>query len=278
MPTTEYVTPSVTNGSTTAAPDFLNSTFYSFAILPDKAGVPRPSTGCVYAVGCTADDVWCLTLWLLDSHDWKANGVGIPSIPWLLDRLLPQLCKWMVQAFKGENTQRREFPESLSLLPIEKYALLYQELKMKYKQLVKVWPEVTDPEKFVFEDVAIATYLMVLWAGDGTITSRENRRECFVDLGCGNGLLVHILTREGYPGRGIDLRKRKIWDMYCADTRLEVCKHYQKLSGIHKSHMLFISPLPVSPEGTIGLLSVCPSDPPVVFQTFFSPPPYPLTC
>uniref|UniRef100_UPI00358FE819 probable tRNA (uracil-O(2)-)-methyltransferase n=1 Tax=Myxine glutinosa TaxID=7769 RepID=UPI00358FE819 len=204
--------------------DFPNSTCYSFAVLPDKSGVPRPSPGCVYAVGCTADDnIWCLTLWLLDSHDWKANGVGVPSVPWLLDRLLPQLCKWMVQAHKGENRQRREFPESLSLLPIEKYALLYQELKMKYKQLVKVWPEVTDPEKFVFEDVAIATYLMVLWAGDSTTTSRENRRECFVDLGCGNGLLVHILTREGYPGRGIDLRKRKIWDMYGADTRLEEC-------------------------------------------------------
>lgn len=25
----------------------------------------------------------------------------------------------------------------------------------------QVWPEVTDPEKFVFEDVAIATYLLV---------------------------------------------------------------------------------------------------------------------
>lgn len=26
---------------------------------------------------------------------------------------------------------------------------------------LKVWPEVTDPEKFVYEDVAIATYLLV---------------------------------------------------------------------------------------------------------------------
>lgn len=25
----------------------------------------------------------------------------------------------------------------------------------------QVWPEVTDPEKFVYEDVAIATYLLV---------------------------------------------------------------------------------------------------------------------
>lgn len=27
--------------------------------------------------------------------------------------------------------------------------------------LFQVWPEVTDPEKFVYEDVAIATYLLV---------------------------------------------------------------------------------------------------------------------
>ena len=27
--------------------------------------------------------------------------------------------------------------------------------------ILQVWPEVTDPEKFVYEDVAIATYLLV---------------------------------------------------------------------------------------------------------------------
>ncbi|KAG2465898.1 TRM44 methyltransferase, partial [Polypterus senegalus] len=62
--------------------------------------------------------------------------------------------------------------------------------------LTEVWPEVTDPEKFVYEDVAIATYLLVMW--------EEERKEkgliekqSFVDLGCGNGLLVHILSNEG---------------------------------------------------------------------------------
>lgn len=32
--------------------------------------------------------------------------------------------------------------------------------------IFQVWPEVTDPEKFVFEDVAIATYLLVGWTTD----------------------------------------------------------------------------------------------------------------
>jgi SAM-dependent methyltransferase len=34
----------------------------------------------------------------------------------------------------------------------------------------------------------------------------------FVDIGCGNGLLVYLLSLEGYTGYGIDLTKRKIWD------------------------------------------------------------------
>ena len=33
------------------------------------------------------------------------------------------------------------------------------------------------------------------------------REQTFVDLGCGNGFLVHILTSEGYRGYGIDLNE-----------------------------------------------------------------------
>lgn len=38
---------------------------------------------------------------------------------------------------------------------------LWDELNSLAPSFLKVWPEVTDPEKFVFEDVAIATYLLV---------------------------------------------------------------------------------------------------------------------
>ncbi|KAB1282913.1 putative tRNA -methyltransferase [Camelus dromedarius] len=74
-----------------------------------------------------------------------------------------------------------------------KYSKAYQELKEKYKGMVKVWPEVTDPEKFVYEDVAIAAYLLILWEEERAergLTAKQS----FVDLGCGNGLLVHILS------------------------------------------------------------------------------------
>ena len=61
---------------------------------------------------------------------------------------------------------------------------------------IQRWPEQTDPRKFVFEDVAIAAYLMVLWEEEQRVTG-SNRKQTFVDLGCGNGLLVHILAKEG---------------------------------------------------------------------------------
>ncbi|CAG9783930.1 unnamed protein product, partial [Diatraea saccharalis] len=79
------------------------------------------------------------------------------------------------------------------------------------------WPEGTDPYKFVYEDVAIATYLLLLWENDIENTPKKT----FVDLGCGNGLLVYILTNEGHNGVGIDVRKRKIWDFYPKNVNLE---------------------------------------------------------
>uniref|UniRef100_A0A3B4BG49 tRNA (uracil-O(2)-)-methyltransferase n=1 Tax=Periophthalmus magnuspinnatus TaxID=409849 RepID=A0A3B4BG49_9GOBI len=155
-----------------------------------------------------------LELHVLSPGEWFSDGIAYPKLPWLHSDLLPKLVRWTTEC------KSSEFKSTLSLLPVEKYSLMYQRLKDKYKAMVKVWPEVTDPEKFVYEDVAIATYLLVLWS--------EERREsdlsdpqAFVDLGCGNGLLVHILTNEGHPGKGIDIRRRKIWDMYGPQTVLE---------------------------------------------------------
>lgn len=51
-----------------------------------------------------------------------------------------------------------------------------------------------------------------------------------MDLGCGNGLLVYILAKEGHPGVGIDVRKRQIWDMFGSDIKLEVSEGF-KISG-----------------------------------------------
>ena len=66
-------------------------------------------------------------------------------------------------------------------------------MKDRYgKKLAADWPEVTDPQKFVFEDIAIAAYLLTLFEqihGSSSVT--------FLDIGCGNGLLVYLLTQAG---------------------------------------------------------------------------------
>jgi tRNASer (uridine44-2'-O)-methyltransferase len=44
-------------------------------------------------------------------------------------------------------------------------------------------------------------------------------------LSCGNGLLTHILTAEGYDGKGIDLRARTSWSHYPQTTQNNLHVH-----------------------------------------------------
>ncbi|WPK26206.1 hypothetical protein PUMCH_003554 [Australozyma saopauloensis] len=88
----------------------------------------------------------------------------------------------------------------------------YIELKRKYSgDLVANWVESTDPKKHVFEDLAVAAFLIELWK-----SCYKDKEFEFRDLGCGNGLLVHILILEGFKGKGIDARARKSWKTYPA--------------------------------------------------------------
>ncbi|QSZ34822.1 hypothetical protein DSL72_007681 [Monilinia vaccinii-corymbosi] len=92
----------------------------------------------------------------------------------------------------------------------------YARLKAKYaKTLIENWAEVTDPEKHVFEDLNIAAFLIELWAD----TYKDAKFPGYVDIGCGNGLLVHILSEEGYEGWGFDARERKSWSVFGSRTR-----------------------------------------------------------
>jgi tRNASer (uridine44-2'-O)-methyltransferase len=98
------------------------------------------------------------------------------------------------------------------ILPQEKVQNTYARLKSTYaKDIIKGWVESTDPAKHVFEDLGIAAFLIELWA---EMYQGENTFPGFVDIGCGNGLLVHILLEEGYSGWGFDARRRKSWEQY----------------------------------------------------------------
>jgi tRNASer (uridine44-2'-O)-methyltransferase len=109
----------------------------------------------------------------------------------------------------------------------------YAYLKGKYaKDLIERWVEQTPPEKHVFEDLGIAAFLIELWVDmygnksseeetDGNDKEEEQKKSPaqsafpgFVDIGCGNGLLVHILNAESWHGWGFDARTRKSWSTF----------------------------------------------------------------
>ncbi|KAM3078700.1 tRNA(Ser) Um(44) 2'-O-methyltransferase [Clarireedia jacksonii] len=92
----------------------------------------------------------------------------------------------------------------------------YARLKAKYaRDIIANWVEVTDPEKHVFEDLSIAAFLIELWAE----MYKDTEFPGYIDIGCGNGLLVHILSEENYKGWGFDARRRKSWDAFGQKTK-----------------------------------------------------------
>ena len=100
--------------------------------------------------------------------EWTAL-TEIPPHPaqkknWLESVLLPKLNSIFANGLSENTAAAQGFPETLSLVDKPRYQEIYNRMKSKYGlDLVKDWPEVTDPQKFVFEDIAIASYLLALW-------------------------------------------------------------------------------------------------------------------
>jgi tRNASer (uridine44-2'-O)-methyltransferase len=157
-------------------------------------------------------------------HEWDATeSCGVISISYLffsdsdrssnnkLTRTALHLLEAIYKHGKGrlEGYQKRVHHDQL--LPQARLQNTYTRLKQKYaRPLIKSWAEVTDPEKHVFEDLCIAAFLIELWAD----TYGQDPFPGFVDIGCGNGLLVYILIQEGFMGWGFDARSRKSWAAY----------------------------------------------------------------
>ncbi|MCJ1308745.1 tRNA(Ser) Um(44) 2'-O-methyltransferase [Agyrium rufum] len=104
----------------------------------------------------------------------------------------------------------------------------YTLLKQKFaKPLCEKWVEQTEPSKHVFEDLSIAAFLLELWRDmyqrpkdiDFLNLERNGQPSIlpqfpgFVDVGCGNGVLVDVLLQCGYWGWGFDARRRKTWSI-----------------------------------------------------------------
>ncbi|KAL8746934.1 MAG: hypothetical protein Q9184_007677, partial [Pyrenodesmia sp. 2 TL-2023] len=111
----------------------------------------------------------------------------------------------------------------------------YTRLKTAHaERLCEHWVEQTDSSKHVFEDLSIAAFLIELWKdmyrpmkSNGAATRLVDSRPDFpgfVDIGCGNGVLVDILLREGYKGWGFDARSRKSWAVFEPSTQRHLHK------------------------------------------------------
>lgn len=73
-----------------------------------------------------------LSLQVLKPDQWYGDGVAYPKLTWLTSELLPKLARWATES------KATEFKSTLSLVPVEKYSIIYQQLKNKYKEMVKV--------------------------------------------------------------------------------------------------------------------------------------------
>eukprot|EP00730_Choanoeca_flexa_P005815 TRINITY_DN12026_c0_g2_i1.p2 TRINITY_DN12026_c0_g2~~TRINITY_DN12026_c0_g2_i1.p2 ORF type:complete len:629 (+),score=95.76 TRINITY_DN12026_c0_g2_i1:3345-5231(+) len=142
------------------------------------------------------------------------------TFKWLVDKYFAKLLVWSHPKDTGSVLSAwRPSPAEAPVHPVA-YAHRYRELKAKYGPgLVEAWTEGTDPEKFVYEDIGIATYLILLFERYHDDASARFDYK-FIDLGCGNGLLCWLLAQEGYQGIGLDLTRRRIWDRFGADVEL----------------------------------------------------------
>jgi tRNASer (uridine44-2'-O)-methyltransferase len=155
---------------------------------------------------------------LLHEHQIRLNvsdAQASKEILWLKDILLAKIIKWC-QTTIDNSTET----STLKFISIEEYQREYERLKVKYgKYLTTNWCENTDPQKHVFEDLGIASYLLTYWRQYSSSFTKPIK---FIDLGCGNGLLTFLLTSEGYPGLGIDMRPRRSWSFFGSSLYLEL--------------------------------------------------------
>uniref|UniRef100_A0A1I8I2X9 tRNA (uracil-O(2)-)-methyltransferase n=1 Tax=Macrostomum lignano TaxID=282301 RepID=A0A1I8I2X9_9PLAT len=157
---------------------------------------------------CVSSGDLCAEFFSSDSEESKESLYRIHRYykrDWLQSCLQSKLNHWLSQCRNELDLVKT--PASLSCVDLAAYQSIYYRMKAVYgPKLVANWSERTNAEKFVYEDIGIAAYLMCIWQGQTGVR--------FVDIGCGNGLLVYLLNSEGHNGIGYDIRKRKIWETY----------------------------------------------------------------
>ncbi|KXH65216.1 hypothetical protein CNYM01_13378 [Colletotrichum nymphaeae SA-01] len=225
--------------------DFHNDRVFVRRLIPRNTRRDDPlDQTCVFASSCTPDATKARSLvvylphasspdalpfyhpkvrGVAHLHEWDAaRAVGTVSIHYLffndadfavekLVRTARMLLSVLYKHGQGRVDGYTKRVHHDVVIPQARFQDRYTELKLKYaKDLVETWAETTDPTKHVFEDLGIAAFLIELWKE----MYKDQPFPGFVDIGCGNGLLVHLLIQEGYSGWGFDARARKSWAKY----------------------------------------------------------------
>eukprot|EP01114_Cavostelium_apophysatum_P002921 TRINITY_DN12624_c0_g1_i2.p1 TRINITY_DN12624_c0_g1~~TRINITY_DN12624_c0_g1_i2.p1 ORF type:complete len:279 (-),score=50.39 TRINITY_DN12624_c0_g1_i2:113-949(-) len=89
--------------------------------------------------------------------------------------------KWAV---KEDKEAYKKHAEHDVLVPHKQFHQKYQEMKKKYRFWAANWPEKTSPQKFVYEELAIAAFLVCLWENERKELNTD-KMQSFIDLGFG---------------------------------------------------------------------------------------------
>lgn len=136
-----------------------------------------------------------------------------------LNRTLLHLLKVIAKHSVGYMNHYQKRVQHDLVVPKVQWQDSYVRLKTRFaSEYMDKWVEDTDPKKHVFEDLGIASFLINLWTLSEMSGALSHGTTTFVDVGCGNGLLVDILRREGWTGYGFDARQRKSWSIYGQET------------------------------------------------------------
>lgn len=190
------------------------------------------------------------------SHDWKpAEAKGTVATHYLffdshtrtdkVTRTAMHLLRVLHKHGEGQVVGYKKRVHHDVLVPQAALQNTYARLKQKYgKTLVQGWEEVTDPAKHVFEDLCIAAFLIELWRD----MYKDAEFPGFVDIGCGNGLLVHILNCENYTGWGFDARVRRSWAKYNSSVSVRTVGGARQVQDSLKTHVLLPAVTITSPS------------------------------
>ncbi|USP81101.1 tRNA (uracil-O(2)-)-methyltransferase [Curvularia clavata] len=194
-----------------------------------------------------------------------------------LERTALKLAEIIHKHARGRQAGYRKRVHHDQIIGQKRFQDTYAYLKGKYaKDLINGWVEQTPPEKHVFEDLGIAAFLEELWVDMyGDIANREETNDTsveaahkeddgrykaehrkkvaqskfpgFVDVGCGNGLLVSILNTQGWSGWGFDARHRKTWDTF-PTSHTQKLKEMLLVPAIITQQSSSTSAMPTTPQ------------------------------